>query len=149
MGEFNHAASQVDALAEAFPVEKFSWRPAPGIRSVSEVFMHIAIGNFFLLGQAGVAVPPEITSKINMETEKKVTAKEDVIKWLKESQDLVRSSVPRLDREKKVKFFGNDTTVDAVLLRLLVHNHEHMGQLIAYARTTGVVPPWTRRDEKK
>src|SRR5215467_13850145 len=55
--EFNHAARQNLALAEAIPAEKFAWRPVPGVRSVSEVYMHIAIGNYFLLGQAGIKTP--------------------------------------------------------------------------------------------
>jgi len=50
--EFNHSSRQILALAEATPAEKFAWRPAPGVRSVSEVYMHIAVANFFLLQQA-------------------------------------------------------------------------------------------------
>jgi len=73
--EFDHAATQLNALAAATPADKFSWRPAPGIRSVSEVYMHVAIGNYFLLSQAGVKVPPEVASKLNPDTEKAVTKK--------------------------------------------------------------------------
>ena len=142
MPEFNHAARQTVALAEAIPAEKFAWRPGPGVRSVSEVLMHITLGNYFLLGQAGVKLPPD--PKLSSDSEKTITAKADVIKLLKQSQDLVRESYPKVDRQAKVKFFGNDTTAGGVLLRLLVHNHEHMGQLIAYARTIGVVPPWSQ-----
>ena len=140
--EFNHAARQIDALADAIPADKFAWRPAPGVRSVSEVLMHITLGNYFLLAQAGVKLPPE--PKLSSDSEKTITAKSDVIRLLKASQDLVRASYPKVDRQAKLKFFGNDTTADGVLLRLLVHNHEHMGQLIAYARTIGVVPPWSQ-----
>jgi uncharacterized damage-inducible protein DinB len=141
MGEFDHASRQLNALADAVPADKFSWRPGPGVRSVSEVYMHVAVANYFLLGQAGAKIPPEI--KITQDTEKSVTAKPDVIKWLKDSQELVRQNYAKLDRQKKVKFFGTDTAADNVLLRLLVHNHEHMGQSIAYARTIGVKPPWS------
>src|ERR1051326_5247738 len=62
MGEFNHAARQTVELANATPAEKFSWRPAAGVRSVSEVYMHIAIGNYFLLGQGGGAGAPPGTA---------------------------------------------------------------------------------------
>ena len=144
LGEFNHAARQTLELANATPAEKFSWRPAPGIRSVSEVYMHIAIGNYFLLGQAGVKMPAEVAAKLKPDTETTVTAKADVIQWLKDSQAAVREHYPKVDHEKKVKFFGTDTTADNILLRILVHNHEHMGQSIAYARTIGVVPPWSQ-----
>ena len=148
VGEFNHATRQINALAEATPAEKFSWRPAPGVRSVGEVYMHIAIGNYFLLGQSGVKLAPEMASKIKPDTEKAVTEKADVMKWLKDSQEMVREQYAKADRAKKVKFFGSETTVDGMMLRLLVHNHEHMGQSIAYARMIGVVPPWSQSREQ-
>jgi len=142
MAEFNHAAQQLNALAEATPAEKFSWRPAPGVRSVSEVYMHIAVGNYFLVSQTGVALPA--APKVSGDMVTQVTQKADVIRWLKESQEMVRASYPKVDLQKKVKFLGNnDTTAEGVMLRLLVHNHEHMGQSIAYARMVGVVPPWS------
>ena len=144
LGEFDHAARQTVELANAIPAEKFSWRPAPGVRSVSEVYMHIAIGNYFLLGQAGVKAPPDVAAKLKPDTEKTVTAKADVIQWLKNSQEAVRENYGKIDRQKKVKFFGTDTTADGVLMRILVHNHEHMGQSIAYARMIGVTPPWSQ-----
>jgi uncharacterized damage-inducible protein DinB len=145
--EFNLAARQITELAEATPAEKFSWRPAPGVRSTSEVYMHIALGNYFLLGQAGVKVPVDL-SKLPKDPEKSISAKTEVIKFLRESLDAVRASYPTADRAKKVTFFGRDATADGVFLRLLVHNHEHMGQAIAYARMSGVVPPWSTGGER-
>lgn len=142
--EFNLAAKQTLELAQAIPAEKFTWRPATGVRSVSEVYTHIAVGNYFLLGQAGVKLPADIMAKLRDDPEKKITAKADVIQFLKASQELVRESYPKADREKKVKFFGQDTTAGNVFLRILVHDHEHMGQSVAYARMIGVVPPWSQ-----
>ncbi len=141
--EFNHASSQIVALAEATPAEKFTWRPAPGVRSVSEVYMHIAIANYFFVAQTGVKAAADVLSKLKPDTEKTVTAKAEVIRWLKDSQDLVRASYPKADFQKKVKFLGKDTTVDAVYLRCVVHSNEHMGQSIAYARMNGIKPPWS------
>jgi len=103
--------------------------------------MHIAVANYYLVSQTGVKLPPEI--KITETTEKSVTAKADVMKWLKGSQDLVRENYPKIEAKKKIKLFGADNTADNVFLRILVHNHEHMGQSIAYARTMGVKPPWS------
>lgn len=142
-GEFDHSARQLTQLAEAFPQEKLAWRPGPGVRSTSELLMHIALGNHLLLGQAGLK-PPDF-AKLGKEPEKAFTAKAEVIKYLSDSFDAVRTAVKTADRSKPAKFFGKETTVDAVLLRLLVHNHEHMGQLIAYARANGVVPPWSAK----
>ncbi|SRR5579871_76466 len=143
MGEYKHAAGQVEALAEKVPADKYAWRPAPGVRSVSEVYMHIAIANYFFLSSVGVPEAAEAMKKLTPTTEKDMTAKADVVKYLKASQDLVRSSYPNLDLKKKVKFLGKDTTVEGVMLRLVVHVNEHMGQSVAYARVNGVVPPWS------
>lgn len=143
LGEFDHASRQLLQLAEATPAEKFAWRPAPGVRSTSELYMHTAIGNYFLLGQAGVKAPVD-RATLGKEPEKSLTSKADVTKFLKDSFDAVRASYQTADKQKAVTFFGKDTTVDSILLRLLVHNHEHMGQAIAYARINGVVPPWSK-----
>ena len=144
LGEFELAARQTLQLAEATPAEKFGWRPAPGVRSISEVYMHVAIGNYWLLGQTGAKLsgdPPKIAA----DTESKVTAKVDVIQWLKGSQDAIRSAYPKADLKRKVKFFGKDAPAENVFLRILTHNHEHMGQSIAYARMNGIAPPWSKK----
>ena len=146
ISEFNHASKQLLALAEATPAEKFAWRPGPGVRSTSEVYMHIAVGNYGLLGLAGVKLPAD-APKVDGKTETAVTAKADVIKWLTDSTGAVRDAYPRADRQKSVKFFGKDGPAENVFLRILVHNHEHMGQLIGYARMSGVVPPWSAKKE--
>lgn len=142
--EFNHASGQILAIAEATPPEKFTWRPAAGVRSVSEVYMHIAIANYFFMSKAGVKAATEALGKVTPDTEKKVTDKAEVIRWLKDSQELVRQSYPKADLHEKVKFLGKDTTVEAVYLRCLVHSNEHMGQSVAYARMIGITPPWSK-----
>ena len=142
-GEWLHVSQQLIALAEATPTDKFSWRPAPGVRSTSEVYMHIAIANFYLLGITG----PKMPADIKEDTEKTVTAKADVITWLKRSLDAVKeahlAAKPK-DLERKVHVADRDATVDGMYLRIIVHANEHMGQLIAYARMTGVAPPWSK-----
>ncbi len=141
--EFNLAAKRTLLLGEATPAEKYAWRPAPGVRSTSEVLMHVVETNFWLLGQAGAPQPlPLPVPKAG--AEKGVTRKEDAIVWLKASFDAVRKSYSTADRQKKVKFFNRDATAEGVFLRVLVHNHEHMGQLIGYARMSGVKPPWSK-----
>lgn len=143
-GEWGHASRQLVALAEAIPAEKFAWRPAPGVRSVSEVYMHIAIANFSLLSFTGPKMPDDLKAA-DMET--KVMAKADVIAILKRSLEAVRSAhaaVKPADLTRKVRINGVDANVDGMYLRIIVHDNEHMGQLIAYARTMGVVPPWSQ-----
>jgi uncharacterized damage-inducible protein DinB len=140
--EFTLTSRQLLQLAEATPPEKFGWRPGPGVRSISEVYMHIAAGNLWLLEQAGVKSPE--LAKLPKDPEKTVTAKADVIQWLRTSQDAVKSAYQTADRQKHVQFFGKDAIAEGVFLRLLVHNNEHMGQSIAYARMNGIVPPWSK-----
>ncbi len=140
--EFTFTSRQLMELAEATPAEKFGWRPGPGVRSISEVYMHLAAGNLWLLDQAGVKSPD--LAKLPKDPEKDVTSKADVIRWLRLSQDDVKSAYQSADRQKHVQFFGKDAVADGVFLRILVHNNEHMGQSIAYARVNGIVPPWSK-----
>jgi len=141
-GEWMHASEQLVALAEATPAEKFSWRPAAGVRSTSEVYMHIAEANFYLLSVTGPKMPADLKEGMD----KSVTAKADVINWLKRSLDAVKQAhlaVTQKDLQRKVHIADRDATVDGMYLRIIVHANEHMGQLIAYARMSGVVPPWS------
>src|ERR1700692_1722218 len=87
-GEWRHVTQQLIALAEATPAEKFSWRPAPGVRSTSEVYMHIAITNFYLLQVTG----PKVPTDLDMKMEKTVTSKPEVIAWLKKSLEAVKTA---------------------------------------------------------
>src|SRR5215471_17782702 len=87
-GEWKHVSQQLIALAEATPAEKFTWRPAPGVRSTSEVYMHIVIANFWLLSITG----PKMPADLNENAEKTVTSKTEVIKWLKRSLDAVKEA---------------------------------------------------------
>ena len=141
-GEWRHVSSQLIALAEATPEEKFAWRPAPGVRSTSEVYMHIVIANFGLLAFTGPKKPADMKEGM----EKSVTSKAEVINWLKRSLEAVKQAhlaVTPQDLQRKVHIYDRDTNVDGMYLRIIVHANEHMGQLVAYARMTGVVPPWS------
>jgi uncharacterized damage-inducible protein DinB len=142
-GEWKHVSQQLIALAEATPADKFAWRPAAGVRSTSEVYMHIVMANFYLLSVTG----PKMPADLKEDSEKTVSSKPDVIRWLKRSLEAVQQAhageTPG-DLDRKVHIADRDATVDGMYLRIIVHANEHMGQLIAYARMTGVVPPWSK-----
>lgn len=143
-GEWGHVSRQLTALAEAMPAEKFAWRPAQGVRSTSEVFIHIALANFYLLSVTGPKMPADIKPE---SMESAVTSKAEVVDWLKRSLEAVKTAhlaVKPADFQRKVKVNGRDSTVDAMYLRIIVHANEHMGQLVAYARMNGIVPPWSK-----
>jgi uncharacterized damage-inducible protein DinB len=142
-GEWLHVSEQLVALAEATPAEKFAWRPAPGVRSTSEVYMHIVDANFYLLSVTG----PKMPADLKEDADKTVTSKAEVIAWLKRSLDAVKQAHLRetpADLQRKVHIEDRNATVDGMYLRIIVHANEHMGQLVAYARMTGVVPPWSK-----
>jgi uncharacterized damage-inducible protein DinB len=161
-GEWGHVSRQLVALAEAFPQEKFSWRPGPGVRSTSEVFMHIVTTNFYLLSITGPKMPADILRLCvsnpckPADIENSVTAKPQVIAWLQRSLDAVRTARANLkpgDLQRKVKTEDRDitshgATVEGMYLRIIIHANEHMGQLVAYARVNGITPPWSETPAK-
>ena len=146
------------AMVESIPAEKYDWRPDRNARSISEVFVHVA-GSFMLLEAVGAVAPVDPYGQVpadgqerfrglirrNDELEKSVREKVAVTDVLKRSLQAVRNSVTRADDaelDQRRHFFGEQTTVRRVYLRLLAHTHEHMGQMIAYMRINGMSPPW-------
>src|SRR5580693_3103517 len=108
-GEWRHVSQQLIALAEATPAEKFAWRPAAGVRSTSEVYMHIVIANFYLLSVTG----PKMPAGLNEDSEKTVRSKAEVINWLKRSLEAVRQAhlaETPASLARKVKVQGRDST---------------------------------------
>jgi uncharacterized damage-inducible protein DinB len=157
--ELEIAERQLMALAESIPDEKYEWWPASGARSVCEVFVHVATGNFMLLEAIGSRPPVHLYGEVTVtgpegvwalvprsdELAREVRDKPSVIKLLRESLDAVDEVLARASDEsfdEPRQFFGHDTTVRRVYLRLLVHLHEHMGQMIAYTRSMGLPAPW-------
>ncbi len=131
------------SLADAIPAEKYGWRPAPGVRSVSEVLMHLAQSNYGLLSVTGPKMPHALERE---DVEKTITSKPEVVAYLRRSLEAVKTARAQLkpgDLQRKVKLYGETVEVDGMYLRIICHNNEHMGQLIAYARVIGVVPPWS------
>jgi uncharacterized damage-inducible protein DinB len=146
ISDIEAAEKELLSLAEAVPAEKYSWRPGEGVRSISEVYMHVAGGNYFLPTFAGITPPPGISRDM----EKTITEKDKVIAALKQSFVHLHDAVEKTadaDFDKNVKFFGGEeATIRYVFLVAASHCHEHLGQSIAYARTNGIVPPWSKSE---
>jgi uncharacterized damage-inducible protein DinB len=142
---------QLVSLAEATPAEKFSWRPNDDVRTMSEIYMHVVGPNMLLPSRLGAAPPkgvtiPEKPFELFQKWEAEVTSKDAVIARLKESFDYAAAAIPTIpasDHDTEVDVFGFPASKRAYLLILMSHAHEHLGQAIAYARTVGVVPPWS------
>ena len=141
--EFRTQLAEVEqkivGLAEATPADKYAWRPAGDIRSISEVYMHIAGWNYYLASFLGAKAQP-----FAGDYEKKITKKADVVAELRKSFEHLRTAVDRAQNlDKPVKMMGSSTTARGVMMTMLNHLHEHLGQSIAYARMNSVVPPWS------
>ena len=136
-------------LAEAIPSEKYSWRPAPGVRSIGEVFMHVA-SEYYAWSPRSFGATPSPVITMTPEGFQKFEAsatKESVLKHLKEGYAYGRQAVEGVDPATLMatrKFFGRDASTIDVALGMSGDLHEHLGQLIAYARMNGIKPPWSR-----
>jgi uncharacterized damage-inducible protein DinB len=136
-------------LAQAEPAEKYTWRPAEGVRSISEVYLHVAAANYNLPHVFGVAPPAGFKVQ---GFDKSTTDKAKVIEALKDSFAHMRQAVlnmPDSDVEKQLEWFGAKNTYRGVMLFIIRHGAEHLGQSIAYARINGVVPPWTEEQQQQ
>jgi len=141
--EWDSLEKKFVGLAEAIPQEKYGWRPTPEVRSVSEVFLHVAGGNYSYLEGMGVPLPAGIDRKTY---EKSTSDQAKITEQLKQSFGRVREMVLQAsdaDLEKPAKLYGQPSTVREVLFAMVTHTPEHLGQMIVYTRECGVVPPWT------
>lgn len=148
---FDDLEKEVLALAKAIPEEKYGWRPGPGVRSVKEVLLHIVYGNELLLNVAGNAPSREEVMKQierNAKGEQDAVSKEKIGSMLAESFANVRKAMQGVRTTsaltRDVDFFGTTAPLGGVLANIDTHIAEHLGQLIAYARVNGIVPPWSQ-----
>ena len=147
LGQIDFVRGRITQLAEAVPQEKYNWRPAEGVRSVSEVYRHTALANYNLLKSSGFELPEGIDLGKDREAWVKATTnKEEIIASLNQSFDDVSDMVKKVsedDLNKMLKVFGMEMSMRNFMITLLNHMHEHLGQSIAYARMNGIVPPWS------
>lgn len=144
LANYGQIESKFYQLAEAMPIGKYDWRPAAGVRSVCEVFMHVSVDNYLLGGAFGLAMPKEMEGP---DAEKCAGDKAKVLSVMKTSFAAIKASVNALadaDMDKTATLFGATQSKRAWLLATAEHAGEHLGQSIAYARSNGVVPPWSK-----
>ena len=151
IANLTRVGKQLVSLAEATPADKFSWRPTDQVRKVSEVYMHVVGANDVIPVLLGAAPPkgvtiPEKPFDLSPKLEAEVTSKDEVVARLRESFDYAAAAIKSLspsDLDTESQAFGFPASKRAYVLILLSHAHEHLGQSIAYARSIGVVPPWS------
>ena len=138
-------------LAKALPESAYAWRPAPGVRSTAEVFQHIAADNYFLPVLAENSAPTETGITKDYKTvqayEKRTMTRDQLIADLEKSFAFLRASMETTtdaQLDATIDMFGRKSTGRGLWLTTATHLHEHLGQLIAYARANKVVPPWSK-----
>jgi len=143
--------TKIVGLAKAMPAAAFEWRPAKAARSTSETLLHIAADNYFLPALMGVAAPAEtgITKEYSTAAafEKKAMSRDAVIAEVEKSFAFLKSSMnatPDAKLDAPLEMFGQKSTNRGLWISTTTHLHEHLGQLIAYARSNNVTPPWSK-----
>lgn len=139
---------QLTSLEQAMPQAKFTWRPAKGVRSVAELYLHVAGAIYFFAGKLGREAPQDVQALMKAKKwESQTTKKEQIKTILTTAFAYLRNTInetPDAELDKQVNFMGRDISERLVLIGAQFHSFEHLGQAIAYARINGVVPPWSR-----
>src|SRR5918996_798816 len=149
--DIEQVEKKLTELARAIPEEKYAWRPGPGVRSVGEVLLHISADNYLM--PSAIGFPADAASGVKgddyntaLAFEKKRMNKTAMIAELERSFAYLKkhlSATPAAKMAQPVSMFGMSLTGQKAWILTTTHLHEHLGQLIAYARTNGVAPPWS------
>jgi uncharacterized damage-inducible protein DinB len=136
-------------LANVVPADKFTWRPSADSRSFAEDFLHVAGERYQILALMGAAPPAGFDAKA---LEKLTTDKVRIIDELNRSWEFTKKTINGMsnaDFAKLLPKLGPQANAGDVVYILVADAHEHLGQLVAYAREQGIVPPWTAEAQKK
>ncbi|MEO8000024.1 MAG: DinB family protein [Gemmatimonadaceae bacterium] len=139
-------------LAKAMPDAAYTYRPMAGVRSTQEVFLHMASENYLLPAMFGAAIPAETKIvagdfKTAGDYEKQAIKKDSVVAEVQASFAHIRKAMAADSgaiMSGEIDFFGTKMSRQAAWIGTVTHMHEHLGQLIAYARSNKVVPPWSK-----
>jgi uncharacterized damage-inducible protein DinB len=136
-------------LANALPAGKLTWRPSADSRSFAEVFLHVAGERYQILALMGTEPPAGFDGKTY---EKSTTDKERIVEELNKSWEFTQKAINGManaDFARAIPKLGPQANAGDVIYILVADAHEHLGQVVAYARVNGIVPPWTVEQQKK
>jgi uncharacterized damage-inducible protein DinB len=142
--QFDASMRKFEALARAMPESAYAWSPAEGVMPVARVYAHVARYNYYYPAE-GLGVSPP--AGVELDTMEEITDRDRIVDLLARSGEHVRSIAAvgeESEWDRTTRLYGRDVPRWAVLLQLVTHMNEHLGQSIAYARMNGVVPPWSR-----
>ncbi len=148
---YNDPADKALRLAELVPADKYGWKPTPDVRSFAAVFLHMTAANFNFMRSLGATLPADVQIAPGFDTS--TTDKAKVQALLKQSVEFVRATVGAMSDEDFAKTIklpnGTERRYNERLFSLASHTHEHLGQLIAYTRMAGMVPPWSEEQQRQ
>ena len=134
-------------LAQAFPQDKYTWRPMEGVRSVSEVLMLAALEGYSFIPNGFGGKPADLGSRDEVAKLRTLSDKTQVIDHLNKGFAHAKKELESVDPATltgKRQVMGQDRPVPDIAFFIGGDLHEHLGQLIAYARTNHIVPPWSK-----
>ena len=144
MRHFDESMSKVIALAAAMPADKYLWKPSEPAMPVGHVYAHIARYNYWYLTNE-MKLPA--AAGIGIDTLEAMRNKEQIVSLLRRSSAYVKSSIaamPPAALDATSSLYGRAVPQWAVLVQLVAHMNEHLGQSIAYARSNNITPPWSQ-----
>ena len=136
-------------LADAIPEEKYNWHPSEGVRSIGDVYMHVATMNYGNARTLGTPLPAGVDPKAMLAY---TGDKTKVIQALKDSFVHFRNAILAVkdsDLDKEIKTPRGQATIRGSFFQISGSFGEHLGQSIAYARSIGIVPPWTAERQQQ
>jgi hypothetical protein len=144
--------TRIVGLANAMPPTAYKWRPGPGVRSTEEVLLHVAGDNYFMPALMGVPAPTDtgIDGKDNKTVaafETRQLTREQLVAELTKSFAFLKDAMSKTadaTLETPPANSVRKTTTRATWIATVTHLHEHLGQLIAYARSNSITPPWSK-----
>jgi uncharacterized damage-inducible protein DinB len=146
LSSLDASSGKIVQLAETFSEEQYAWRPMEGVNSVQEAILHVAGANYFISGMLGHPAP----AGVDVSQLGKGASKEEIIKIYQASLEHAKAAVAGVTEaamNEEIDMFGQKAPRARLVLVVSDHSHEHLGQLIAYARSNQVVPPWSVRSD--
>lgn len=146
IGQVAFGGGRIMQLAEAIPADAYDWSPSDEVRNTGQVIVHLLSSLYFIPSMMGAEIPGNITRDL----EKTLTDKSEILANLKSSLEFVSGFLKSYDTanyEKIVKTPFGEYSQRMMILIINNHIHEHLGQLIAYARSNDVTPPWSMKEE--
>ena len=136
--QFGALTGFVIRSADKVPEELYSFRATPDVRSMGQLFGHVADALFSMCSTAGGSKPPRTG------IEKTVTAKAELVAALKEGVGYCNTVFDGMTDQKgteTVPFYFGPTPRLSVLYFAVTHTYEHYGNLVTYMRLKNIVPP--------